>query len=112
MEIKEEKAGNILTLAIGGRLDAASARPAEERLLQAIESGERRLVLDLQALEYVASVGLRSLMTAAKRMKGVEGRIVVCGLRPAIRQVFEIAGFDRLFESFPTREEAIRAQAS
>jgi anti-anti-sigma factor len=110
MEIAQEKSGEVLVVAFVGRLDAAGARPAEARLLEAIEAGERRLVLDLQGLEYVSSVGLRSLMTAAKRMKAVDGKIVVCALKPVIEQVFEIAGFDRLFPRYASRAEAVQAQ--
>src|SRR5690606_17261474 len=109
MTIDEQKTGDILTLALTGRLDAATSKGVEDHVLNAIDGGARRLVLDLSGLEYISSVGLRVFMMAAKRLKVAGGAIVVCGLTPSIQQVFEIAGFNRLFPAYATRAEAVQA---
>lgn len=108
MEITEEKTGNVLTVALDGRLDANTAKNVEERILKRIEEGHRQLVVDLARLDYISSVGLRVLMLAAKRLKGGNGSAVVCSLQPSIRQVFEIAGFHTLFRIYDSRAEAVR----
>ena len=45
-------------------------------------------------------------MLAVKRLKPVGGRIVLCGLQPGVKQVFEIAGFATIFPITATRDEA------
>jgi stage II sporulation protein AA (anti-sigma F factor antagonist) len=111
MEIVEEKLGTVLAVALRGRLDAQTSKAVEDRLLSLIESGEVRLVVDLEQLHYISSVGLRVLLLAAKRLRTANGAIAVCALQPTVQQVFEIAGFTGIFRIFPTRDAAVLAVA-
>ena len=108
MQISEEKTGDVLVVGLKGRLDAATSKTVEDFLLQKIDAGERYLVLDLAALDYISSVGLRVFMMAVKRLKTVQGKVVVSSLQPTIQQIFEIAGFQNLFPMFPTRDAAVK----
>ncbi len=107
MEISQTKTGDVTTIALKGRLDAASSKATEERILKTIEGGEHRLVIDLAELAYISSVGLRVLMVVAKRLKPLGGKVAVCALQPSVRLVFDIAGFGTIFRIFATREEAV-----
>ena len=107
MDITTEQAGTVVTVALSGRLDAATSKSVEEHLLDAIAKGAQGLVIDLQRLDYISSVGLRVFIVAGKRMKATNGRLVVCALKPEIAQVFTIAGFMNLFPIFGTRSEAV-----
>jgi stage II sporulation protein AA (anti-sigma F factor antagonist) len=107
MQISEEKIGDVWTVGLQGRLDAATSKGAEEFLLQRIDAGERLVAFDLSRLDYISSVGLRVFMMCAKRLKTTQGKLVVFGLTPMIRQVFEIAGFLSLFPVFANRDEAV-----
>jgi anti-anti-sigma factor len=109
MQILEEKLGAILAVALKGKLDAATSKGVEDRLLSLIESGEIQLLVDLEQLNYISSVGLRVLMLAAKRLKTANGSIVVCALQPGVQQVFDIAGFTTIFRIYPTRDAALAA---
>jgi anti-anti-sigma factor len=109
MQIVEEKLGMVLAVALRGRLDAATSKTVEERLLGLIDSGEIRLVMDLAQLDYISSIGLRVLMLAAKRLRAAGGVIAVCALQPTVAQVFEIAGFTAIFKIFPNRAAAVAA---
>jgi anti-anti-sigma factor len=111
MQIVEEKLETALIVTLVGRLDAATSKAVEERLLSLIEAGGIRLVVDLEKLDYISSVGLRVLMLAAKRLRTANGAIVVCALQPTVQQVFEIAGFTTIFRIFPSREAAVAAIA-
>jgi anti-sigma B factor antagonist len=107
MDITEELAGQVLTIALGGRLDGTTSKGVEERILKVIEGGQRTRVIDLQHLDYISSIGLRVLMLAAKRLKTVGGSIVLCALQQNVKQVFDIAGFGVLFRTFETRAQAV-----
>jgi len=67
------------------------------------------LVLDLSALEYVSSAGLRCFMLAAKEAKARNGRILLAALQPVVAEIFKISRFNLLFEIFPTLREALAA---
>ena len=109
MQISEEKIGDVWTVGLQGRLDAATSKSAEDFLLQRIDGGERFLALDLSRLDYISSVGLRVFMMCAKRLKAAHGKLVVYGVTPPVRQVFEIAGFMTLFPVVAGRDEAVAA---
>jgi anti-anti-sigma factor len=89
-----------------GRLDAASARPLEAELKQHIAAGETRLIVDLQDARYIGSNGLRVLLAALKEANKHGGTLKLCGLTTHLKAIFEMAGFDRVFEVFDTREQA------
>jgi len=108
MHISEERITEVLTIGLKGRLDANTSKSVEEFLLKQIDAGERVFVLDLTHLEYISSVGLRVFMMAAKRLKVVQGKIVVCSLPGPIKEVFEISGFTSLFAMFDDRDAAVK----
>ena len=51
--------------------------------------GSPVLIVDFSAVEAISSVGLRALVVAAKKSKAAGGKIVVSGLRPLVREVFD-----------------------
>ena len=67
------------------------------------------LVLDLSALEYVSSAGLRCFMLAAKDAQAHGGRVLLAALQPVVAEIFKISRFNLLFDIFPTLREALAA---
>jgi anti-sigma B factor antagonist len=109
MEITEDKKGDIVILALSGKLDASTSKTFEDKLLADIDSGGQRFVIDLAQLEYVSSSGLRVFLVAAKRLTSSKGKIVLCSLKDHIRQVFDLAGFSSILAIFGSRDEAFKS---
>lgn len=107
MDIVETRSPEAVTLALNGRLDNATSPGFEERVLRMIGAGDVRLIIDLAQLDYISSVGLRVFMMAAKRVKPLGGKIVLCALQPTVKQVFDIAGFSTIFAIAATRDDAV-----
>ena len=99
----------IIVLAPEGRLDAAGVRPFEDEWKRHIAAGETRLLIDLEQTRYISSSGLRSLLAAARTAKKYGGNVALCCLSPRLVEIFEMAGFDRVFTIFPNREQAEQA---
>ena len=91
MTIEKITEGNKLTIALSGRLDTTTAPKLETELKQNI-SGVNELVLDLAALEYLSSAGLRVLLSAQKVMNR-QGNMVVRNVNEIIMEIFEVTGF-------------------
>src|ERR1700761_5519451 len=108
MQIKESKQGEVLILTISEHLDSATATVFESRLLGLIDRGERKLVVDCGALEYVNSAGLKVFLLAAKRLEPLGGKLVLCALSSSVFMIFEMIGFTRIMKIVPTRAEALR----
>ena len=91
MTIEKIAEGNKLTIALSGRLDTTTAPKLETELKQNI-SGVEELALDLAALEYLSSAGLRVLLSAQKVMNR-QGHMVVRNVNEIIMEIFEVTGF-------------------
>lgn len=91
MTIEKITEGNKLTIELAGRLDTTTAPKLETELKQNI-SGVNELVLDLAALEYLSSAGLRVLLSAQKVMNR-QGNMVVRNVNEIIMEIFEVTGF-------------------
>ena len=91
MNIQKNTNGSALTLALEGRLDTTTA-PQLEAELKASLSGVEKLIIDMNALEYISSAGLRVLLSAQKVMNK-QGEMIIRGANETIMEVFEITGF-------------------
>lgn len=81
------------SLSLSGRLDSTTRAQFEPQATELASQDGVFLVLDCANLDYVASAGLRVFLMAAKRVQQHGGRMVVSGLQPSVREVFEISGF-------------------
>lgn len=91
MEIKKVADGSALTVQLIGRLDAVTALELDKDL-QASLKGVTDLTLDLAALEYISSAGLRMLLKTQKRMDK-QGAMRICNVRENVREVLDMTGF-------------------
>jgi len=106
MQITHEREQEVTVLTLSGRLDTQYASDFETTILDHIGQGARFFLIDCSAVDYMNSAGLKVLLLAAKKLETDGGRIVLCGLMPNVKTVFELTGFDKLFEIRPTRGEA------
>ncbi len=107
MDILERRAGEVGIISLSGRLDAYSASDVETKMNSMTDVAQVRLVVSLEQLEYISSSGLRVLLAGLKKARAQQGDIKLACLRPYIKEVFDIAGFTRLFSIFDTDESAI-----
>lgn len=106
------KNNGVMVIQIQGRLDTTNYLQLEKRLMELIDGGTLTLILDCEKMEYVSSSGLRVFLMALKKVKLGNGRFVLTGLQDTIREIFEIAGFNSIFEILKTKEEAVAAVSS
>ncbi|MBC8383423.1 MAG: STAS domain-containing protein [Candidatus Cloacimonetes bacterium] len=109
MEIKQDKHGDVAVLNLIGRLDANTSGELEAILIPMIDEGEKKIILDFSALEYISSAGLRLLLLAAKKLRNIKGEIVLCSMKDFIKEIFEISGFTPIFTIVDTKEDALKA---
>jgi anti-anti-sigma factor len=110
MHVSEERYGDALVLTPVGRVDNSttdSLRSDLDTHVVTCRKGGDRLILDFSKVDYISSVGLRVLMLAAKKVREQEGTIVVAGLQPVVREIFEISRFNLVFQCFGTVRDAL-----
>lgn len=89
MEIK--KNADAAVIEIAGRIDTTTA-PALEKAVNENIGDTKNLVLDLKAVQYISSAGLRVLLTAQKKMQKI-GSMKVVNVCESVMEVFEMTGF-------------------
>lgn len=90
----EMKRGEDGTIALRGRLDAVQA----ELLIDVFRRIVTSCTIDLRELDYISSAGLGILFATHKRLVDSGGALRLVNLRPHIRELFGIGGFDKIFE--------------
>ncbi len=108
MEISTEKDKNCLVVSVSGKIDAVTSPDFEKNLTDLIVRGEKIFLLNLSALDYISSAGLRSILFTAKQLKAKEGKLFFSGLQGPVKDVFKISGFGSIFKIFNSKEDALR----
>lgn len=109
LDIKVEKQSEgRVRVALTGRLDTQTYAQCEQRLQPLLNAETRVLVLDLALLDYLSSMGLRTLMKTSKAMAALHGKCLLTRLQPSIRTVIDIANALPSQNIFASTEEADR----
>lgn len=110
MDIREETEGDVVLIRVAGRLDSGSAGELEA-VLPVRTHAHAKVVLDLADTPYVSSAGLRVLLIGAKAARAAGHKLVLAGLSPSVREVFDISGFTTLFAIEADADSAVAALA-
>jgi anti-sigma B factor antagonist len=109
MEIEERKVGNVLVvLPREKRIDASVSTGFKGRMVDWINQGNRRIVLDLSEVDFIDSSGLGAIVSSLKTL-GSDGDLVICGIRETVMGLFKITRMNRVFQIFANESEAIEA---
>jgi anti-sigma B factor antagonist len=92
-----------------GRIDTKSADQFQDALLGALSRAETAIAVDMSDVDHIGSAGLRALMTAQHSARAQGKGFALAGLKPQVREIFEIGRFTRLFALYPAATEALAA---
>lgn len=106
MDIQWNHSGSVSVAVLAGRMDAVSAQMFEQQVSQ-LTNKAVRVVLDLTHLEYISSMGLRSILATAKKLQVSGGGLCLCGARGLVKDILECSNFHALFPIFQTAAEAM-----
>jgi anti-sigma B factor antagonist len=104
----EEAAGDVAMVILSGRLDFASAQ-ALDGPLNAMAEQRQSIVIDLSKVEFMASLGLRTLIKCAKTMNRRQGRLALFSPRPVVAEIIQISGIEDMIPVFQSEDEAVAA---
>ncbi|WP_263768604.1 STAS domain-containing protein [Propionivibrio soli] len=107
MRLEKRSIDDILVVQPIGRLDSTSSPELERVLVENLDAGTKRLLFDFSSLDYISSAGLRVVLLAGKRLRPVQGKMALVGMRDVVREVFEMSGFLSLFAVADTVEDGV-----
>ncbi len=94
LEIAELNHG-IQKILLTGRLDLDGALAIDEQFKDAV-AGKKRVVVDLGGVDYLASLGIRTLVSAAKMASNVGGKLVLLSPQRNVEKVLRESNIDTL----------------
>ena len=106
-DVSVERHNGIALVAVRGELDISTSPCLRDKLVELATSGDTRLVIDLEAVEFLDSTGLGVLVGGLKRMRSNGGDLALVCTKPRILKVFEITALTKVFTIFGSRDEAI-----
>jgi anti-anti-sigma factor len=93
LQVTREDDGPHIVLRVVGDINAANAETLETPLIEAATEPSTKLTIDLAAVEYISSAGLRLFMMAAKRLRTRGERLSLRGVQPSALIVLQMANF-------------------
>jgi anti-anti-sigma factor len=110
MKIEAQFRPPVLVLTVIGRLDAFTSHALEERIALALKDATiRHLILDLSALEYLSSAGIRIFITTLRQMHNGGGDLFLVGVQGYPQKVLEMSGFAKTLPHYATLGLALAA---
>lgn len=104
--VQSEPDAQTTVVSVAGDLDLSTAPRLKWMLVDALEQGHRRLVVDLSETTFMDSTALGVLVAVWRRLPSGERLAVAC-TKPDVLKIFEYAGMDGAFAIFSTLDEAL-----
>ncbi len=108
MKIERKTAGNVTILAFAGEFDAFNLPTISEKLDALLQTGCTRLVFNLRLLKFINSSALGYLIKTNKRLRELDGELVLSEPSKFFQSTITTLGIDQIFKIFPTDEEAVK----
>ena len=107
MDITERNENGVDVFVLAGRVDTEGAVDMDLALQAAVSGGKHNMVLDMAAVSYISSAGLRTMADVLTKNREAGGDLKLVALNRKVLRVFRIIGFDKFFSLYDTLEAAI-----
>jgi anti-sigma B factor antagonist len=99
----------VVVVGVDGQLIVGNRQDLKQKVLDALESGTRRFVIDFTKTGYIDSSGLGVLVSLSKKVREQGGELRLAGLNEDLQTLFELTKLDTLFAITKTPAEALAA---
>jgi len=109
LQYSSSKHGDVTLIRVGGSLDAETSPKFDKKIAGEIQKGTKKIVFNLESLDYIASAGLGVLIGANENLSKSGGYIRLSSMNEKTRKIFKLLGFINLFEIYDNDDKAIDA---
>jgi anti-sigma B factor antagonist len=107
MNFRISDSGGIVLVEVDGELIVGNREEFKQSVLERVESGERKFVVDFRESSYIDSSGLGALVSLSRKIRESGGELRLAGLNEDLRTLFELTKLDTLFQISESRELAL-----
>ena len=109
MQVKVQHEKNIAIIFVAGDVDLYSSTSMRKAITEESKKKVPLIVVNLEGVDYMDSSGVATLVEGLQLTGKYKGKFCIAGLKPSVREVFELARLDRVFTIYGTMEEAVKA---
>jgi anti-sigma B factor antagonist len=109
MGFSVRKEGGVCVVAVEGQLIVGNRQELKQKVLDELERGERRFLVDFSQTGYIDSSGLGVLVSLSKKIRELNGELRLSNLNDDLRTLFELTKLDTLFRISDSRETGLRS---
>ncbi|MCA0930860.1 STAS domain-containing protein [Lutimonas saemankumensis] len=107
LEIKLKEIQDKIVIAFIGTLDTNTSPVAEDAILELLDKGTKKMLIDLEQTRYVSSAGLRVFLATAKRIMANSGTLTLCHPNEIVKDILTVSGFNTIIDVSPTVKDAL-----
>lgn len=108
MAFQVTKENDVTVVTVEGQLIVGNRQELKQKVLDELENGERKFVVDFDQTGYIDSSGLGVLVSLSKKIREQGGELRLAGLNEDLRTLFELTKLDTLFKIAGSRAEALK----
>jgi anti-sigma B factor antagonist len=97
----------VTVVTVEGQLVVGNRQELKDLVADALDKGERRILIDFSQTGYIDSSGLGALVSISKRVREAGGELRLSGLNEDLRSLFELTKLDTLFAIAETPQQAL-----
>ena len=105
--VRKDESKGVVVIGVDGQLIVGNRHDLKSKVMESMDAGETKFVVDFTATGYIDSSGLGVLVSLAKKVREAGGDLVLAGLNEDLRTLFELTKLDTLFAIKASPEEAI-----
>src|SRR6187397_141235 len=109
MSFTIKKEGEIVVVDVEGQLIVGNRQELKQKVLDELERGERKFLVDFTQTGYIDSSGLGVLVSLSKKIRDEGGELRLAGLNEDLRTLFELTKLDTLFSISDNAADALKA---
>lgn len=107
--IRKDDAKGVVVVGVDGQLIVGNRHELKQKILDALEAGDTRFVIDFSRTGYIDSSGLGALVTLSKKIREGGGELRLAALNEDLHTLFELTKLDMLFAIVDSADEALAA---
>jgi anti-sigma B factor antagonist len=109
MSFTMTKHGNVVVVDVDGQLIVGNRQELKQKVLDELDKGERKFLIDFARTGYIDSSGLGVLVSLSKKIREQAGELRLADLNDDLKTLFELTKLDTLFQIADNRDRGLES---